>query len=169
MNPRRFPRPSLLTVCVLAAAVLACSGPRHPDVRVGLEIPEFTLPSLDGGEVSSHGLRGTPVVLNFWATWCGPCRQEIPVLRAVERGAGARVVSIALDDEGEELVRPFAARYGIDYEVLLGDMALFQRFNGYAIPYTLVLDSSLRIVRMHRGLISLRTLERDLRRAREAS
>ncbi len=166
---KHLTRPLPLTVCLLAAAVLGCPGPRYPDVRVGLEIPEFTLPSLDGGEVSSHGLRGTPVVLNFWATWCGPCRQEIPVLRAVERGAGARVVSIALDDEGESLVRPFAARHGIDYEVLLGDMALLRRFNGYAIPYTLVLDSSLRIVRMHRGLISLRTLERDLRRAREAS
>ena len=163
MKSRLFVRPTLVALCLLAVAVLGCSRPRHPDVQVGLEIPEFTLTSLDGNEISSHSYRGTPVVLNFWATWCGPCRQEIPTLQAIDRGAAAKVVAIAVDDEGEELVRPFAAQHGIDYEVLLGDMKLLERFNGYAIPYTLVLDSSLKIVRMHRGLISLRMLERDLR------
>ena len=166
---RSRPRPIPLALCLLAVAVAGCRAPRHPDVKVGLPIPEFELTSLDGTAVSSSSLAGTPVVLNFWATWCGPCRREIPTLQAIERGAAAKVVAIALDEEGERLVRPYVAKHGIDYTVLLGDTQLFERFNGSAVPYTLVLDSSLRIVRMYRGLISLRSLERDLRRAREAA
>ncbi len=169
MSSQRLFRP-LPLLGFLALVMSSCfPAPRHSDVKVGLPIPEFELTSLDGETVSSHSYAGTPVVLNFWATWCGPCVREIPTLKAIERDSAARVVSIAIDQGGAGEVRPFAERHGIDYAVLLGDSALFKRFNGWAIPYTLVLDSSLRIVRMHRGLVSLRTLERDLRRAQEAS
>ena len=105
------------------------------------------------------------MVLNFWATWCRPCVKEIPTLNAIAGRSSARVVTIAIDDGGASVVEPFVERHGIDYTVLLGDREVFQRFNGWAIPYTLVLDSSLRIVSFRRGYVSLRSLERDLRRA----
>ncbi len=165
-----MPRPTALMLGLLALALGSCfPAPRNADVQVGLPIPEFELTSLDGETVSSHSYAGTPVVLNFWATWCSPCVREIPTLQKIERDSTARVVSIALDKGGGGEVRPFAERHGIDYPVLLGDSALLRRYNGRAIPYTLVLDASLRIVRMHRGLVSLRTLERDRRRRQEAS
>ena len=153
--------PALLALVALAAG---CQ-PRHADVRLGGPIPEFRLPALDGQMVSSDSYLGSPVVLNFWATWCRPCLKEIPTLNALARGSSARVVTIAIDEGGASVVEPFVERHGIDYTVLLGDKEVFQRFNGWAIPYTLVLDASLRVVSFHRGYVSLRSLERDLRRA----
>ncbi len=62
-------------------------------------------------------------------------------------------------------MRPFVEKHDIDYTVLIGDLEVFQRFNGSGVPYTMVLDSSLRIVHVHREYVSMRTIERDLRRA----
>lgn len=160
-------RPTVPALVLLGLLAGSCwRGPLHDDVRVGSPIPDFSLPALDGRMVTSDSLSGSPVVLNFWATWCRPCLKEIPTLNAIAGGSSARVVTIAIDDGGAGVVEPFVAKHGIDYTVLLGDKELFQRFNGWAIPYTLVLDSSLRIVSLHRGYVSLRSLERDLRRAR---
>ena len=149
----------------LSLAVSCQPAPRHDDIRVGGGIPEFKLPRLDGGMISSESYFGDPVVLNFWATWCRPCLKEIPTLNSIAEESTAQVVTIAIDTDGESVVRPLVERHGIDYTVLLSDEEIFRRFNGWAIPYTLVLDSSLRIVSLHRGYVSLRSLERDLRRA----
>lgn len=135
---------------------------------VGQPIPPFDLELLEGGRLSSEELRGQgPVVVNFWATWCGPCVREIPSLQKLHRQQGARVVSINLDREGAQVVRPFVAEHGIDYPVMLGDTGLFERYGGSAIPYTLVLDEEMRLSKKFRGLISFRTLERQIAKARE--
>lgn len=155
-------------ICLLAVTLLLAScQPKgsHRGLRVGQTIPEFEIPSLQGGSVASSSYAGRPVVLNFWATWCRPCVKEIPTLKTLEKDSTAQVVTIALDAQGSEVVQPFVDKYDIDYTVLLGDHELFQRFGGWAIPYTLVLDASLEVVGLHRGYVSLRTLERDLRRA----
>ena len=154
----------LFVLAVLLLALASCT-PRHPDVQVGQRVPDFRLATLGGGEAAIEDFAGKPVVLNFWATWCGPCVKEIPALQSLDRSSAVQVVTIALDDEGASVVRPFVERHGIEYPVLLGDIPLLKRFNGNAIPYTLVLDASLQVVRIHRGLVSLRTLERDLQRA----
>lgn len=161
------PRGALATLLVLLCLLLTSCyvGPRHEDVRQGATLPAFQLPTLDGEEISSESYLGQPVVLNFWATWCGPCVKEIPTLKTLHRDSSARVVSIAIDEQGESIVRPFVEKHGIDYPVLIGDAELFRRYNGTGIPYTLILDSSLKIVKMRRGYVSLRSLERDLRRA----
>ena len=165
MMKNRFLTLMLLTIlCLLMGA---CGG-ADPEIQVGGEIPSFTLPALEGGEVTSQSLEGKPVILNFWATWCGPCVKEIPTLQKIARGSDAQVVSIALDDEGESVVRPFVEKHGIEYTVLMGDMRLFERFDGYAIPYTLVLDASSKVVNVYRGLVSLRRLEKDLQKAKAA-
>ena len=162
----RATRRIVLTLLGLSLLLTSCRVvPRHADVRVGEAIPEFQLANLDGTKVSSKSYLGEPVVLNFWATWCGPCIKEIPTLKAIHRDSPAKVVTIAIDEEGASIVRPFVEKHGIDYPVLIGDTEVFRRYNGSAVPYTLILDSSLKIVRMHRGYVSMRTIERDLRRA----
>ena len=126
--------------------------------------PAFDLPALAGGSLDSEALAGRPVILNFWATWCQPCRKEFPVLNALHRDPRVEIVAIALDEEGERTVAPFVRREGLEYRVLLGDQATFERFGGFTIPYTLVLDGAGTIVAMYRGPAAEESLERDLAR-----
>ncbi len=154
-----------LTALVLVLALAGCGGAKDSggEVAVGLELPAFELPLLSGKELSSEDLRGKrPIVLNFWATWCGPCRLEMPALQELHRNGGARVVSIAVDDDGAAVVGPFVQKEGIPYEVLIGDAGTLQSFGAFSIPFTLVLDGDLKVRSIHRSLVSQRQLERDL-------
>ena len=154
----------VVPLAVAALALWGCAGEPTPPIEVGGLAPAFELPALDGGSLSSEDLEGRPVILNFWATWCQPCRKEFPVLNALHRDPRVEVVAIALDEEGERKVAPFVRREGLDYKVLLGDQKTFERFGGFTIPYTLVLDSAQTIVGAYRGPASEENLESDLRR-----
>lgn len=156
---------ALLTALAAASLLLAgCAGKNESgEVAVGSELPSFELPNLGGKEVSSDDLRGKrPIVINFWATWCGPCRFEMPALGELHKSGGARVVSIAIDDAGAEVVAPFVQKESLPYEVLLGDSSTLQRYGGFSLPYTLVLDGDLKVRSIHRAVVSQRQLERDL-------
>jgi thiol-disulfide isomerase/thioredoxin len=156
--------------CFFVALLSGCgsAGYGSPEsVAVGSRVPSFSLKSLDGTTVTSRSLEGDIVVLNFWATWCAPCVKEIPDLKQVAASSGAKVVGIALDEDGLKPVKAFVERFGINqtenYTVLLGNQELFQQFNGLGIPYTLVLDRSQRIVKIYRGPATRESLEQDLR------
>ena len=153
---------SFLGLLLLIVLLAACGGSGVPArLAVGDPLPEFTLPALDGSQVDSGSLAGKAVVLNFWATWCQPCLTEIPELKQLA-GDGFQVVGIALDQEGEPAVRPFVRSHGMSYRILLGNQAVFQRLGGIAIPYTLVLDPSLKVVNIYRGPARRSDLEQDL-------
>jgi thiol-disulfide isomerase/thioredoxin len=152
--------------CLFVFAILSGCSASDPDpenVVVGNRAPEFSLTALDGTTLKSSSLKGGPVVLNFWATWCQPCMGEIPDLKQVAASAKVRVIGIALDQEGVKTIKPFVESNNINYTVLVGDEEIFQRFNGVGIPYTLVLDSSQRIVKIYRGPATKESLEQDLK------
>ncbi len=154
--------------CCLFILVLFLSGcgtsDRDPaSVVVGSQAPSFSLTSLDGTTVKSSTLKGSIVVLNFWATWCQPCMGEIPELKQVAASSKAKVIGIALDSDGVKTIKPFVASNNINYTVLVGDEEVFQRFNGLGIPYTLVLDSAQRIVKIYRGPTTKAAIEQDLK------
>ena len=151
-----------------ALALTACSAEPPPRLRVGSQMPEFSLPSLAGETVASETLAGEAMVLNFWATWCQPCLKEIPELIELAAG-GVRVVGVSLDQEGEAAVRPFVEQRGMDYTILLGDQEIFQRMGGLTIPYTLVLDGSQRVVNIYRGPAKRDDIEGDLAKIEPAA
>lgn len=154
-----------IAALLLALPLLQGCGQKNRGgkVEVGLELPPFELPNLAGKDFDSEELRGKkPVVLNFWATWCGPCRLEMPALQELHKSGGARVVSIAVDDAGAEVVKPFVTKEGIPYEVLIGDSGTLHDFGAFSIPYTLVLDGELKVRSIHRAVVSQRQLEREL-------
>ena len=154
--------------CCLFVLVLSFSGcgtsePDPASVVVGNQAPSFSLMSLDGTTVKSSALKGSVVVLNFWATWCQPCMSEIPELKQVATSSKAKVIGIAFDHDGVKTIKPFVASNSINYMVLVGDEEVFQRFNGVGIPYTLVLDPSQRIVKIYRGPTTKKAIEEDLK------
>jgi len=155
-----------MLVCLFVLIQLSCgdqsSSPE--EIKVGGQIPSFSLKSLDGTTVTNGSLEGTAVVLNFWATWCQPCMGEIPELKELAASSGAKVVGIALDQEGVRTITPFVASNNINYTVLVGDEEVFQRFNGLGIPYTLVIDRSQRIVHIYHGPVTKESVEQDLKK-----
>ena len=156
-----------ITVVLLSVVVLEGCGSaqavKPEDVIVGNTIPEFSVPSLDGKTINKDSLKGHAVVLNFWASWCTPCMAEIPELKELAANSNAKVVGIALDENGLATVKPFVDAHQINYTIALGSQELFQEFNGVGIPYTLVLDPSQNIVKIYRGPTSRESLEADLK------
>jgi peroxiredoxin len=109
--------------------------------------PNFTLMSVDGSEVSLDSLHGKRVVLHFWATWCGVCRQEFGALDAVRRGLGPdeALVTIVADGEDRERIRKFVATEHLLYPVLLGSEDVVHAFHVSAFPTNYFLDKAGRI------------------------
>ena len=150
----------LFLALTLGFGTLGCSGPDV--VKEGEEAPEFRLQSLDGTWVESDSFKGDVLILNFWATWCVPCLKEIPELKELAADSDVQIVGIALDQDGHKAVARFVERHGIEYTILLGNDEVFQRFDGFGIPYTLVLDASYKVVRRYRGPFTRESLEQDL-------
>jgi cytochrome c biogenesis protein CcmG/thiol:disulfide interchange protein DsbE len=117
--------------------------------------PEFSVKSLDGKPVNLASARGKVVLLNFWATWCGPCRMEVPDLVALQTKYGDRlqVIGLVVDDEDEAAVRAFAKRYAINYPIAMATNEMRIRFGGVpALPTSFIIDAQGRVVQKHIGL-----------------
>jgi thiol-disulfide isomerase/thioredoxin len=128
--------------------------------------PPFMLRDLDGRELSSASLRGKVVILNFWATWCGPCRAEIPDLVALQEKYRDRIVVIGIseDESGPDVVRQFAARFDVNYPIVMKTPELAKMFPGIsALPTSFILDRESRIVQKHVGMLNPRTTEYEMR------
>jgi len=123
---------------------------RNPDPA-----PEFKLAGLDGKPVTLAGSKGKVVLVNFWATWCGPCRAEIPDLVELQKKYKDRlqILGLVVDDEDLDAIKKFAAKFGINYPVALATSEMRLQYGGIpALPTSFVLDSEGRVLQKHEGL-----------------
>jgi thiol-disulfide isomerase/thioredoxin len=131
-----------------------------------VDAPELDLVDVEGRGVSTDSLRGKVVLLNFWATWCGPCREEIPLLVALQAHYGDQlaVVGLSIDDLPPEDVREFAREFQVNYPIAMSTPAIEAGFGGvYAVPSTVVLDPQGRIALHHLGLLRPQQTEHEVR------
>ena len=117
--------------------------------------PAWELKDVDGKTVKSSDFAGKVVVLDFWATWCPPCKAEIPGFVELQKQYGDKglvIVGVSLDEQGPEVVTPFMKQFSINYPVVMGDAKIVQAFGGIrGIPTTFVIDRSGKIVSGHVG------------------
>ena len=128
--------------------------------------PDFTLKDADGKVVRLSDYKGKVVLLNFWATWCGPCKIEIPWFMEFEqehKDRGFAVLGVSMDEDGWDAVRPFLAELRVNYRTLLGTDLVAQQYGGVdALPTTFVIDREGKIASTHVGLAPKSEYERDI-------
>ena len=120
----------------------ATVDPRTPQPAVGYPAPDFSLTTLEGEPFLLSDQAGTPVVLNFWATWCGPCRRELPALQlAAERWEG-EVLIVGVDQAEEApVVQRYVDELGLTFPIPMDtDSAVAERFNVMGLPTTFFID-----------------------------
>ncbi|OLE56923.1 MAG: hypothetical protein AUG13_06500 [Chloroflexi bacterium 13_1_20CM_2_59_7] len=145
----------LLCFFLLLAAAQQEDQPIIRFVRNPDPAPDFQLAGLDGKPVTLAGSKGKVVLVNFWATWCGPCRAEIPDLVELQKKYKDRlqILGLVVDDEDLDAIKKFAARFGINYPVALATNDIRIQYGGIpALPTSFVLDSEGRVVQKHEGL-----------------
>ena len=165
MNNDRI-RIAFLFTLLAAALVSACSSGKEKSAGVVKPVPQFTLSSLNGKTVAMKDLSNKVVVIDFWATWCGPCREEIPHLNKLYsdyKGQGLEIVGISMDD-GPDVVKEFAREMRMEYPVVMGNEELAEQFGGIlGLPTTFIVDRKGNIVKKFVGLPSAEALNRVVR------
>ncbi len=136
--------------------------------RLGVTaVPAFTLTDASGQTVRLADFRGKVVLLNFWATWCPPCKTEIPwfvEFQSKYEAAGLVVLGISMDEEGWAAVRPFMEKNPVNYRMMAGNDAVAREFGGVAsLPSTFLIDRSGRVVWSHSGIADRAELDGRLR------
>lgn len=157
-------RPVLIMAVVTLGLLFGCTEKSgQPDSAAA---PGFTLQDMSGNNVSLADYRGKVVVLEFWATWCPPCRAAIPGLETLHRkfkDKGLTILAVSLDSGSDwEFVKSFIKDYNMTYTVLKGTDEISQKYRVRSIPHLLVLDKKGNIAKQHVGFVYEDVLEKDV-------
>jgi thiol-disulfide isomerase/thioredoxin len=128
--------------------------------------PSFTAVDLDGRQIASASYHGKVVLINFWATWCPPCRAEIPDLVALQEKYRDRIqiIGVSEDEAPPEVVKKFVAEHRVNYPVVMTTPEIEKLFPGIgALPTSFVIDRESRVVQKHVGILTARVTESEVR------
>jgi thiol-disulfide isomerase/thioredoxin len=177
----------VLTIVALVVAAMIYSGARNsrasgassgvvdgPDSALqgdlkGKMAPNFELATLDGGKMRLSDLKGKAVVLDFWATWCVPCKIEMPWFVELQKQYGPEglaIVGVAMDDASNEDIAKFAKELGVNYPILRGKEAVGEAYGGLpGLPTTFFIGRDGVIVSQDAGLVSRKQIENNIKAA----
>ncbi len=174
-------RNAIVVVVVIAAvALMLFAGVRMARPKAGMAkikvagangsvAPDFELKSLDGKQVRLSDFRGKAVLLNFWATWCAPCKIEMPWFVDLQKqyaSQGLQVIGVAMDDSGEEAIAKFAKEMGVNYPVLIGKESVGDAYGGVEfLPTTFFIDRQGKVVDRVFGLVGHSDMEDNVKKA----
>ena len=166
---KKIPLIFLGSLALIIAAFILTKQPAamSKDFGPGKKAPEFSLKDVNGQVIKLSDFKNKVVIIDFWATWCPPCRQEIPHfidLYSQYKGRGLEIIGIALDQGGEKAVKEFAAANKINYTVLLGNNEVSDLYGGIeAIPTTFILDKDANIRKKYIGYTDKKVFETDIK------
>lgn len=148
-----------------AALGLLLGGPALA-TNVGEVAPDFTRTDFANRQLKLSDHLGKLVLLNFWATWCPPCREELPLFSRWQRelkGRGLQVIGVSMDDDAAS-VKKFLAEYPVAFPVVMGDVKLAETYGGVlGLPQSYLIDAQGRVVARYRGETDLAKMETKLR------
>jgi peroxiredoxin len=143
--------------------------PSSPGNMKGQPAPEFALQSLDGKTIHLSDYRGKAVLLNFWATWCEPCKIEMPWFVDLQKQygpEGLQIVGVAMDDASQEDIAKFAQKMGVNYPILIGKEAVGDSYGGLQfLPATFYIDREGKVIDKIFGLKGRGEIEDDVKKA----
>jgi thiol-disulfide isomerase/thioredoxin len=153
-------------VLLFGLLALLCFGvPRS--ALAGSAVPHFALPSVaDGAVIDSDQFKGRVRLITFWATWCPPCREEVPSLIRLQNEFGSKgftVVALSVDQGGVGVVRKFVEKNKVNYPVVRADRDVLQKFGGVSgVPYSFLVDKGGKVVKSYPGYADYRILRTDI-------
>ena len=159
-----FPAPR--AACIGACEALFAKSATKASQALTGRAPDFTLKDAGGADLRLSAYKGKVVLLNFWATWCPPCKAEIPWFAEFERiykDQGFAVIGVSMDEGSWAAVKPYVAAAKINYRIAIGDERLAQTYGGLeSLPETLLIDRDGRIAARHVGLVSKSDYESEI-------
>jgi thiol-disulfide isomerase/thioredoxin len=170
--------PLALVVVAFVAALMLYVGYHHarrsgpsfaPHLTQASVAPDFSLESLDGKTMRLSDFRGKAVLLNFWATWCGPCKIEMPWFVEFQKqyaAQGFQIVGVAMDDASKEDIGKFAKDMGVNYPILIGKESVGDQYGGVpALPESFLIGRDGKIVDKIIGLRGKAEIEDSIKKA----
>ena len=164
-------KPATITLLLFAASLTLADQTtiRAPLQPVGhrQRAPAFTLTDATGKTATLSDYRGKVVLLDFWATWCGGCKQEIPSFIEFSKtysSKGLAVVGVSLDDEGWKVLKPFLADHPISYRIVLGNADVSKHYAIEGMPDTFLIDQQGRLAASYRaGIVNMSDMESNIK------